>query len=132
MLKSLFLFQALVDIAFGIPLIFATSTVLALYGLSTDRTGTYLGQFVGATFVILAWIAWFARDWPDEQPRQVVVRGGFIGSLIGLGASLSFQLGPSSTTSTWLFVALTAIFTVGWGYYSYETMRRPATRQLTA
>jgi len=129
MVKSLFLFQALVDVAFGIPLIFATSTVLSLYGLSTDRTGTYLGQFLGATFIILAWIAWFARDWPDEEPRRVLIRGGFIGSVIGSAASLNFQLGPTSTTSSWLFVVLTAIFVVGWGYFSFATMRSMTRRQ---
>jgi hypothetical protein len=131
MLKSLFLFQALVDVAFGIPLIVATGAVLSLYGLSTDRTGTYVAQFLGATFIILAWIAWYARNWPDEEPRRVIVRGGFIGSVIAFAASLNFQLGPGSTTSSWLFVVLTAIFVVGWGYYSYATMR-PAMRQRTA
>lgn len=131
MLKSLFLFQALVDVAFGIPLVFATGTVLTLYGLSTDRTGTYLGQFLGATFIILAWLSWFARDWPDEEPRRALVRGGFIGSLTGLGASLAFQMSPSGNASTWLFVVLTAIFVVGWGYYSYATMR-PMTRHQPA
>jgi len=131
MIRWLFMFQALVDILFGIPLVVATGTVLSLYGLSTDRTGTYVGQFLGATFIILAWLAWFARDWPDEEPRRVVVRGGFIGSVIGFAASLNFQLGPGSTTSTWLFVVLTAIFVVGWGYFSYATMQ-PMTRKQPA
>ena len=131
MLKNLFMLQALVDVLFGIPLIVATSTILSLYGLSTDRTGTYLGQFLGGTFVALAWISWYARNWPDEAARRVLIRAGFIASAIGLVVSVIFQLGTGSNTSTWVFVVLTAIFTAGWGYYSYATMR-PMTMQQPA
>lgn len=131
MLKNLFMLQALVDVLFGIPLILATSTILSLYGLSTDRTGMYLGQFMGGTFVALAWISWYARNWPEGEARRVLIRAGFIASAIGLVVSVIFQLGPASNTSTWVFVALTAIFTAGWGYYSYATMR-PMMRQQPA
>ena len=103
--------------------------MLSLYGLSTDRVGTYLAQFLGAVFIILAWNSWFARSWPDDEPRRILIRGAFLGTLVGFAASLNFQLGPASNASTWVFVALTAIFVVGWGYFSYATMRRPATRQ---
>jgi len=128
----LFLAQAIVNVLFAIPLIFTTGTMLSLYGLSTDRVGTYLAQFLGAVFIILAWNGWFARNWPDEEPRRILVRGAFVGTLVGFAVTLNFQLGPAATTLTWVFVALTAIFTVGWGYYAIETMRRPVPRQLTA
>jgi len=131
MLRSLFVFQALVDVLFGIPLVFATGTILSLYGMSTDRTGTFLAQWLGATFIVLAWISWFARNWMDNEPRRVLIRGGFVASLIGFVVSLLFQLGPGGNTTTWVFVALPAIFVVGWGYYSYATMRQ-MTRQLPA
>ena len=129
MLKNLFMLQALVDVLFGIPLIVATSTILSLYGLSTDKTGTYLGQFLGGTFVALAWISWYARNWPDGEARRVLIRAGFIASAIGLVLSVIFQLGPASNASTWVFVVLTAIFSAGWGYFSYETMRSAARPQ---
>ena len=129
MIKNLFMLQALVDVLFGIPLIFATASLLSLYGLSTDRTGTYVGQFLGGTFIGLAWLSWFARTWPEGEPRQVLIRASFIASGLGLVISLIFQLGPGSTASTWVFVVLTAIFTVGWGYFSYATMRPMARRQ---
>jgi hypothetical protein len=129
MLKNLFMLQALVDVLFGIPLVLATSTILSLYGLSTDRTGTYLGEFLGGTFIALAWISWSAREWPDDAARRVLIRAGFIASAIGLVVSVIFQLGPGSNASTWVFVVLTAIFTVGWGYYSYAMMRPMARSQ---
>ena len=131
MIKNLFMLQALVDVLFGIPLIVATSTILSLYGLSTDRTGTYLGEFLGGTFVALAWISWSAREWPDDAARRVLIRAGFIASAIGLVISVIFQLGPGSNASTWVFVVLTAIFAAGWGYYSYAMMR-PMTGQQPA
>jgi hypothetical protein len=131
MLRSLFMFQALVDVLFGIPLVFATSTILSLYGLSTDRTGIFVSQWLGASFIALAWISWFARNWADNEPRRVLIRGAFIASVIGLVVSLMFQMGPGANTTTWAFVILPAIFVVGWGYYSYAMMR-PMTRQQPA
>jgi len=127
MVKNLFMLQALVDVLFGIPLIYATGTILSLYGLSTDRTGMFVSQWLGAAFIALAWISWYARNWPEGEPRRVLIRGGLIASVIGLVVSLIFQLGPGSNATTWVFVVLPAIFVVGWGYYSYATMR-PMTR----
>ena len=48
--------------------------MLSLYGLSTDRVGTYLAQFLGAVFIILARNSWFARSWPDDEPRRILIR----------------------------------------------------------
>jgi len=123
MLRNLFVLQALVDVLFGLPLIFATGTILSLYGLSTDRTGVFVSQWLGAAFVALAWISWYARNRPEGEARRVLVRGGFIASVTGLVASVIFQLGPGSNATTWVFVVLPAIFVAGWGYYSYATMR---------
>jgi hypothetical protein len=61
----------------------------------------------------------------------VVIRGAFIGAVIGLVVSLIFQLGPGANATTWVFVELIAIFSAGWGFYSYATMR-PMTRQQPA
>jgi hypothetical protein len=129
--RTLFVLQAIVNVLFAIPLIFATSTLLSMYGISTDRTGTYIAQFLGGVFLILAWNSWFARDWPDNEVRRMLIRGAFIGTAVAFVASVMFQLSSASTTSTWLFVILTGIFTVGWGYYSYASMQ-PVTRQQTA
>ena len=132
MVRSLFLAQAVVNVLFAIPLIFTTGTMLSMYGLSTDRVGTYLAQFLGAVFVILAWNSWFARNWPDDEPRRMLIRGAFLGTLVGFAVSVTFQLSSAANAATWVFVVLTAIFTLGWGYEVYASMRRPMTRQLPA
>jgi RsiW-degrading membrane proteinase PrsW (M82 family) len=108
--------------------VFATGAILSLYGLNTDRTGVFVSQWLGAAFIALAWIGWYARNWADGEPRRVLIRAGFVSSVIGLVISLIFQLGPGGNTTTWAFVVLPAIFVVGWGYLSYATMR-PMTRQ---
>jgi hypothetical protein len=131
MVKYLFMLQALVDVLFGVPLVFATAAILSLYGLSTDRTGVFVSQWLGAAFIALAWIAWYARNWADGEPRRVLIRAGFVSSVIGLVVSLIFQLGPGANATTWAFVVLPAIFVVGWGYSAYATMR-PMTRQQPA
>ncbi|HEV8536298.1 MAG TPA: hypothetical protein VGR87_11370 [Candidatus Limnocylindria bacterium] len=127
MLKRLFVFQALVDVLYGIPLILATGTLLSIYGLSTDGTGTYIAQFLGGAFLALAWISWSARDLPDGDIQRAIVRASLVGAAVGFVASLVFLLGPNATTMVWLNIALTGILVAGWGYLSYATMR-PMTR----
>ena len=71
MIKRLFIAQAIVDVLFGVPLIFFSPVLLSIYGLSTDRVGTYLGEFLGVAFLALAWISWSARDLTDGEPRRL-------------------------------------------------------------
>jgi len=70
LLRNLFVLQALVDVLFGIPLIFATGAILSLYGLSTDRAGVFVSQWLGATFLVLAWISWY--DMTDEEYKAAL------------------------------------------------------------
>ncbi|HEY8868165.1 MAG TPA: hypothetical protein VIM30_02100 [Candidatus Limnocylindrales bacterium] len=43
----MFTLEALADFLFGIPLIAAPAAPLSVYGMSTDRDGTFFVQFLG-------------------------------------------------------------------------------------
>ncbi len=128
MLKNLFVFNAAINTVYGVALVLATPALLSLYGLSTDRTGTYLGGFLGATFVGLAWINWSARDWPDGEPRRALVRADFIGPAIGFFVAIWFQLQPGATPQGWVNVALTLFFAVAFGYQAMQAVGARAAR----
>jgi hypothetical protein len=123
MLKWLFTLQALVDVLYGLPLIVASKTLLSIFGMSTDATGTYLAQFLGGVFLALGWISWTARDLADGEPRRAIVRASLVGSGVGFIVTLLFQLGGTPNPVGWLNVVLTALFTIGWAYFSYASMQ---------
>lgn len=129
MLRWLFTAQALVDILYGIPLILASGALLSVFGMSTDKTGTYLAQFMGGVFLALGWISWTARDLQDGDARRAIVRASLIASGIGFVTTLLFQLSENPSALAWANVALTGVFTAGWAYLSYESMQTTTRRQ---
>src|SRR2546430_12421690 len=122
MLRNLFVLQALVDVLFGIPLIFATGTILSLYGLSTDRTGVFVSQWLGAAFVALAWISWYARNWPEGEPRRVLVRGGFLPSGDGPFGSLLFPPRSRADAPNLGVLGVARAFLRRWGFLFVTAM----------
>jgi len=125
MLKALFTLEALADFAFGIPLVAAPAALLSIYGMSTDRDGTFLGQFLGGTFIGIGLISWFARGWADTEPRRLLIRAFFITTALGFLVSLNYQLQAGAPLLAVAFVGLTLLFGTAWGYFAYGTFRQP-------
>lgn len=116
MIRLLFALEAIVDLAFGAALLVAPDGLLALYGMTTDRDGTFFARFLGATLVGFGIVVWLARDWPDDSPRRTLVRALFLTTTLGFVVSLSYQLQPGAPLPAAAFVALTLVFAMAWGY----------------
>jgi hypothetical protein len=123
MLKAVFTLEALVDFIFGIALIVAQAALLSIYGMATDRDGAFLGQFLGGTFIGIGLISWFARNWPDTHQRRLVLRAFFVTTGIGFLVSLNYQLQPGAPVLGVVFVLLTLLFGLAWGYFAAGTFR---------
>ena len=123
MLKVVFTLEALADFVFGIALLVAQAALLSIYGMATDRDGTFLGQFLGGTFIGIGLISWFARNWLDTEPRRLVIRVFFITTAIGFLVSLNYQLQPGAPLLSLVFVVLTLVFGLAWGYFAAGTFR---------
>jgi FtsH-binding integral membrane protein len=132
MLKALFTLEAAADFLFGISFIAAPAAILSLYGMSTDRDGTFLGQFLGGTFIGFGLISWFARTWADTESRRTVIRVFFITTALGFIVSLNYQIQPGAPLPTVAFVGLTLLFGVGWGYFAYRSFRQPRPSNVAA
>jgi len=123
MLRLVFILEAAVDALFGIPLIVATGVLLSIYGMSTDASGTFLGQFLGAVFIGFGLLNWYARNWADSDAQRIVIRVNFVTTALGFLVALNFQLQPGAGVRSWAFVALTAAFGLAWGYFVAGTLR---------
>jgi len=124
-LKALFTLEALADVGFGIALLLAPTALLSIYGMSTDRDGIFLGQFLGGTFVGFALICWSARSWADTEVRRLLIRVLFVTTTLGFIVSLAYELQPGVPIGSLAFVALTLLFGLGWAYFTYQTRRLP-------
>jgi hypothetical protein len=127
MLKLLFTLEALADLVFGVAFIVAPAALLSIYGMATDRDGTFLGQFLGGTFVGFGLICWSARSWPDSDHRRLLIRTLFITTALGFLVSLSYQLRPGAPLPSAAFLVLTLLFGLGWAYFALGTLRRSNT-----
>jgi len=125
MLKTLFTLEALADLAFGVAFLVAPAAILSIYGMSTDRDGIFLGQFLGGTFVGFGLICWSARSWADTEVRRLLIRVLFVTTALGFVVSLAYVLQPGAPAASLAFLVLTLLFGLGWGYLSYQTVRSP-------
>jgi len=123
-LRLVFILEAAVDALFGIPLIVATGFLLSIYGMSTDSSGAFLGQFLGAVFIGFGLLNWYARNWAYSDARSIVIRVNFVTTGLGFLVALNYQLQPGAGVRSWAFVVLTAAFGVAWGYFAARTLRQ--------
>lgn len=78
------LLHAIVALAFGIAFVFAPALVLALYGVATDATGTFMARLFAAALIQVGLVAWLARKVTDAAARGAVQLGYAGGLSVGL------------------------------------------------
>ena len=121
MLGWLFVAEALVDLAFGIALIAAPAALLSIYGITTDQAGEFLGRFLGGTLVGFGLLSWQARGWADTDERRLLIRVLFVTTVLGLLAAAIYQVQPGVPIGAAVFVVLTLLFALAWGYFAWKT-----------
>lgn len=130
--KSVLSVHAPIAIGFAIPLAFAPTDFLWLYGADVDLLGRYLARLLAAALAATASIAWLAREAPEGAALDAICAGFAIGMGIALFASIHHQLtSPDVTALGWTTVitcaGLFAAYTGLW--LGREGRRVPVTLQ---
>jgi hypothetical protein len=115
-LRTVFLVNALLDLAFALGLLIGPDTILRLYGLSTNKTELLLARFYGGSMVTLAMLAWFARDFTDRKARDASATALFFGALVGFIVALLATLGNVLRVAGWPTVLVFLALGVSYGY----------------
>ena len=118
-LKSLFIFNAVVSLLFGLAFVLLPVQALSLYGVTVDAPLKYVGQLYGSALLVFGLVTWLARDAGDSAARSAFILGMFVGSLVGFIISLINQLGGVANALGWLTVVIYLLFTVGYGYFQF-------------
>lgn len=118
MLKALFVLEAAANLGYGAGLLVASGPLLSLYGMETDRAGTYLAQFLGGALVGFGMLTWLVRDLADTVARRAIIASLFAASTLGFIVTLLNQLAGGANPFGWSLVALTLFFSLAWGYFT--------------
>ena len=118
-LSNLLVVSAAIAAFFGIGLVVVTGPLLAIYGMTLDRTGTVLAQLFGSLLIAFAVLNWFARNVTDPEARRAVVLGNLAGNAIGFVVILLGQLAGIANQLGWSNVAIYALLTLAWVYVQF-------------
>lgn len=124
-LKNLLVVAAVIAALFGVGLVVVTGPLLAIYGITLDKTGTVVAQLLGAALIGFAVLDWLARDVTDPQARQAVVLGNLAGEVVGFVVILLGQLAGVANTLGWTNVAIYLLLTLAFAYVQF--MQRDST-----
>lgn len=119
-LRRLFYFSAVVNLIFGLGFLLAPDLVATSYGGKLDPTATTLARYLGATVLPLAWVSWIAASTVGSALKLVLVRASVLTAIIEVVVTyVAASAGVISTTGAIMNYVLSAIFTIGFGYYGW-------------
>ena len=115
-IKRLLQFNLFVSIIIAITFIFAPGPSLALYGISGGDALHTITQYFGTTHVAFATLIGLALQLNEARTLRVIVASFFAGDLVGSGVLMTAQLRGVMNDMGWALVALSILFTIGYGY----------------
>ena len=131
-LSNLLVVAAVIAAFFGIGLILVPGPLLAIYGMTVDKTGTVIAQLFGSLLVGFAVLNWFARTVTDPEARRAVVLGNLAGDAVGFVVIVLGQLSGVANALGWSNVAIYLLLTVAFAYVQFMQPRRLTSHDRTA
>jgi len=118
-LKSLFIFNAIATIIFGIGSVLAPQTLVSLFGATLNPAGVLMMRYGGAWLIGIGLLAWFARNAADSEARRAIVLAFLICYSIAFIVALLAQLAAVLNALGWATVALNLLLALGYGYFQF-------------
>jgi len=118
-LNTFMTIAAVVAFIFGLGFIVAPATALQPYDVSTDIVGLFLGRYLGAALLGLAFLIWLTRNAPASPTRKGLLVGLFITMLLGFVVALYDKFAGTGNALIWLNVAIYLLLALGFGYFAF-------------
>lgn len=119
-LKWLFYLAGVLDILFGLGFLVVPETVASSYGGTINATGIAIGRYWGATLVPLGYVSWVAATASGSPLKLQLTRANeFVAILTFIATVLAMSAGVISTAGGIFNLALSVLFTAGFGYYGW-------------
>lgn len=115
-IRTLFLITAIFfAINAPIALIFP-SIQLSLYGVTPEPGANYMAQWAGLGSVVVALIAWFARDLSDQQARRRIILTLTIYFILGSVISILGAVSGVMNAIGWVLGSICLLFAISYSY----------------
>lgn len=118
-LKTLFVFNAIATILFGIGSVLAPNMLVNLFGSELNPAGALMMQYGGVWLIGIGLLAWFARNSADSDARRAIVLAYLICYSIAFIVALFAQLNNVLNAFGWGTVALNLVLALGYGYFQF-------------
>ena len=110
--SALLKLTAVVMAAFGLALLLAPDTLMAVYKApKLGASGAYNAMLYGALLLSAALINWMASAGDADQAKPVIY-GDLLNSVLSLGVAVYRQVQPESLPSGWVNIGIFLVFTL--------------------
>ena len=110
---------AVIAFVFGLAFILVPVQTMAMYGVTLDESGLWLGRFLGSAFIGIAVVSWFARNAAQNGAMRAIVLGFFVLSITGLIVAVLDGLYGSGNALVWSTVVIYLFLSLGFGYFQF-------------
>jgi hypothetical protein len=111
--------SAVVAFLFGLGFIIAPVAVMKFYGVTLDVSGEFIGRYLGASFIGLAFLAWEFRNAAASRERRAVLLALFITTVLGFVVALYDKFAGVGNALVWSTVVIYLLLALGFGYFSF-------------
>ena len=118
-LNTLYIFNSIVAILFGLSFTLMPATVADFYGAELTPAGLFVGQLFGLSLIGFAVLTWLGRAVTDAVARQAILTALFTSNLIGVVVSIINQLAGVVNALGWTTVLIYVLLAFGFGYFRF-------------
>ena len=110
---------AVIAFVYGLAFILVPVQTMAIFGVTLDVGGQWLGRYLGSAFIGIAVVNWFARNAAQNGAMRAIVLGYFVLSITGLIVAVLDGLSGSGNALVWSTVVIYLFLALGFGYFQF-------------
>ena len=120
LLQRLLAIAAIVAFLFGLSFILIPVQTMAMYGVTLDISGQFLGRYLGSAFLGVAVLTWFARNSKEGEAFRAILLGDFVLALTGFVVALFDAFTGIGNALVWSTVVIYLLLGAGFGYFYFK------------
>ncbi len=120
-LRNFLTVASIVAFVFGLGFVLVTMPLVALYSVTLNAGGVFVGQLFGAALLGFGVLNWFARPVTDSKAVQAVVLANLVADAVGFVLALLGQLTQVGGVNQlgWSTVVIYLLLALSFAYFQF-------------
>jgi hypothetical protein len=118
-LSLLLIINAVIAGVFGVAFLLVPDQIGSLYDVEVNEILTFVVRLLGAAFIEIAGVTWFARNADDSEARRAIVLALLIGNAVGFVVALIGMINNVVAAVGWGNVVIYLLLALGYGYFQF-------------